>query len=73
MTHDEWERGKTLTIHNATKAQLKFMVKDRGARIASLWKENEQYRKDFDRLAQLYGQACIQLKRQRGAGDAKTD
>lgn len=73
MTHDEWERGKTLTIHNATKAQLKFMVKDRDARIASLWKENEQYRKDLDMLVQLYGQACIQLKRQGGADCAKTD
>ena len=33
MTHTEWENGKELTIHNATKEQLKFMVKDRDNRI----------------------------------------
>ena len=36
MTHTEWENGKELTIHNATKEQLKFMVKDRDNRITEL-------------------------------------
>lgn len=26
MTHNQWEQGKRLTIHNATKEQLKFMI-----------------------------------------------
>lgn len=41
MTYDEWEQGKRLTIHNATKAQLKFMVKDRDETIRKLMQEIE--------------------------------
>lgn len=29
MTHNQWEQGKRLTIHNATKEQLKFMVREK--------------------------------------------
>lgn len=28
MTHNNWEKGATLNIHNATKEQLKFMIRD---------------------------------------------
>ena len=42
MTQTEWENGKELTIHNATKEQLKFMVKDRDNRITELQKELEK-------------------------------
>ena len=28
MTHNQWEQGKRLTIHNATKEQLKIMIQD---------------------------------------------
>lgn len=50
MTHDEWEAGKRLTIHNATKEQLKFMVKDRDATIRRLIEELEQKKKECDTL-----------------------
>lgn len=39
MTYDEWVKGKELTIHNATKSQLKFMVEDRDKTICKLMQE----------------------------------
>lgn len=39
MTHNQWEHGERLTIHNATKEQLKFMVRDRDEEIRHLQKE----------------------------------
>ena len=36
MTHKQWEKGEHLNIHNATKEQLKLMVKDRDETIKSL-------------------------------------
>ena len=53
MTHKEWESGKDLTIHNATKDQLKFMVKDRDNRIAELQKELENKQKALDETMEL--------------------
>ena len=53
MTHKEWESGKDLTIHNATKDQLKFMVKDRDNRIAELQKELENKQKALDEAIEL--------------------
>lgn len=53
MTHKEWESGKELTIHNATKEQLKFMVKDRDNRIAELQKELENKQKALDEVMEL--------------------
>ena len=53
MTHKEWESGKELTIHNATKEQLKFMVKDRDNRIAELQKELENKQKALDESIEL--------------------
>ena len=53
MTDKEWERGKKLTIHNATKDQLKFMVKDRDNRIAELQKELENKQMALDGAMEL--------------------
>ena len=53
MTHKEWESGKDLTIHNATKDQLKFMVKDRDNRIAELQKELKNKQKALDESMEL--------------------
>lgn len=41
MTHDAWEHGDRLTIHNANKEQLKFMVRDRDRHIKDMSKEIE--------------------------------
>lgn len=53
MTHTEWENGKHLTIHNATKEQLKFMVKDRDKRITDLQKELENKQKVLDEAMEM--------------------
>ena len=53
MTHQEWEMGKRLTVHNATKEQLKFMVKERDNRIRELNKELEQKQKALDEAIEL--------------------
>lgn len=42
MTHDDWEKGKRLTINNANKSQLKWMIKDRDQRIKRLYDELEK-------------------------------
>ena len=54
MTHNEWEAGKQLTIHNATKEQLKFMVKDRDTTIKRLLEELEQKKKEYDTLLHTF-------------------
>ena len=53
MTHAELESGKELAIHNATKEQLKFMVKDRDNRIAELQKELKNKQKALDEAMEL--------------------
>ena len=53
MTHSEWENGKELTIHNATKEQLKFMVKDRDNCITELQKELKNKQKALDEAMEL--------------------
>ena len=53
MTQAEWESGKELAIHNATKEQLKFMVKDRDNRIAELQKELKNKQKALDEAMEL--------------------
>ena len=52
MTHSEWEHGENLTICNATKEQLKLMVKDRNATIRRLWEEKEELQKLVDWLSE---------------------
>lgn len=39
MTHNQWEQGKRLTIHNVTKEQFKFMVRERELIIQDLTKQ----------------------------------
>lgn len=39
MTHKQWENGERLNICNATKEQLKLMVKNRDETIKRLQKE----------------------------------
>ena len=39
MTNKQYENGEHLNIHNATKEQLKFIVKDRDETIKRLQKE----------------------------------
>ena len=39
MTHNDWEKGATLTIHNATKEQLKFMVRDEQSHSSRLYEQ----------------------------------
>ncbi|NBK77339.1 hypothetical protein D5272_01720 [bacterium D16-76] len=41
MTHNAWEHGDRLTIHNASKEQLKFMVRGRDRCIKDMTKEIE--------------------------------
>ena len=53
MTHKEWENGKNLTIHNATKEQLKFMVRVRDSRIKELQKELDNKQKALDEAIEL--------------------
>ena len=36
MTNKQYENGEYLNIHNATKEQLKFMVKDRDETIKKI-------------------------------------
>lgn len=50
MTHDASERGVRLTIHNANKAQLKFMVEDRDSRIRDMLKEIETLKAEQEML-----------------------
>jgi hypothetical protein len=53
MTHEQWERGETLTIHNATKEQLKFMIKDKNRQIAELQSELKEMKAAFNELVTL--------------------
>lgn len=48
MTHNQWEQGKRLTIHNATKEQLKFMVRERELMIQDLTKQLDEKQKTLE-------------------------
>lgn len=48
MTHNQWEQGGRLTIHNATKKQLKFMVREREAMIQDLQKRLDEKQKALE-------------------------
>ena len=50
MTHDQYERGERLTIHNATKDQLKWMVKDRDATIRHQYEEIQKLKDEKRKL-----------------------
>lgn len=48
MTHNQWEQGKKITIHNATKEQLKFMVRERESMIQDLTKQLDEKQKALE-------------------------
>lgn len=54
MTHAAWERGEQLTIHNATKAQLQWMIKDRDETIKRLSAQIEEERRSHDKMIAFY-------------------
>ena len=53
MTHEAYERGEYLTIHNANKTQLKCMIEDRDIRIKNLYDEIEEYKRTIDGLCTM--------------------
>lgn len=61
MTHEEWENGERLTVSNATKDQLKWMVKDRDETIRRLYEENERLKADRDKLLNLLCKSASRL------------
>lgn len=67
MTHDQWERGERLTIHNATREQLKWMVKDREETIRRLYEENEKLKKEQETLLSFMCEHFDQFKKEAAA------
>ena len=53
MTHDQWEKGERLTVNNATKDQLKWMVKDRDETIGKLYEEIERLKAEQEKLLEF--------------------
>ena len=53
MTHNQWEQGKRLTIHNATKEQLKFMVTEKEIRIQGLQKQLDEKQKELEEAIKM--------------------
>ena len=53
MTHNQWEQGKRLTIHNATKEQLKFMVREREITIRDLQKQLDEKQKTLEEAIKM--------------------
>lgn len=63
MTHKELENGTKLTVNNATKDQLIWMVKDRDERIKHLYEELQKERDLSKSLALALGE--VELNRRR--------
>lgn len=61
MTHKELENGTKLTVNNATKEQLIWMVKDRDERIKHLYEELQKERDLSKSLALALGE--VELNR----------
>lgn len=53
MTHKQWENGEYLNIHNATKEQLKLMIKARDEEIKSLQKQLEEKQATLDETMKM--------------------
>lgn len=53
MTHNQWEQEKRLTIHNATKEQLKFMVNERETMIQDLQKQLDEKQKALEEAIKM--------------------
>lgn len=62
MTHDALERRERLTMHNATKAQLKQMLKDEKSVTARLYSENQELNGAVDTLTRYCGTAVTLLQ-----------
>lgn len=54
MTHNQWEHGERLTMHNATKEQLKFMVKDRDRQIKDLQEKLQSSEQVITQFSDLF-------------------
>lgn len=63
MTHAEWEKGKSLTVDNATKTQLKWMVIDRDARIKRLYNELEKSKRENKILIESIAELVEKVKK----------
>lgn len=53
MTHNQWEQGKMLIVHNATKEQLKFMVIERETMIQDLQKQLDEKQKALEEAIKM--------------------
>ena len=53
MIYNQWEQGKRLTIHNATKDQLKFMVRERESMIQDLTKQLDETQKALEEAIKM--------------------
>lgn len=53
MTHNQFEHGEKLTIHNTTKEQLKFMVRERETMIQDLQKQLDEKQKALDEAIKM--------------------
>ena len=58
MTHNKWEKGEHLNIHNATKEQLKLMVKDRDEIIKRLHEQLDEKQATLDEAIEML-EKCI--------------
>lgn len=63
MTHDDWENGASLTVHNATKSQLIFMVKDRDRAISRLYKQIEEKENIINNLIGFIGEMAMEVSK----------
>ena len=63
MTYNELENGKRLTVNNATKEQLKFMIRDEKATANRLYEEKQEQAKIIDTLAKYIGVAVPLLQK----------
>lgn len=69
MTHKEWENGKELTVDNATKEQLIWMVKDRDEQIKHLYEELQKERVLSKELASVLGMVLGNISNSRNKSD----
>lgn len=53
MTYNQWVQGKRLTINNATKEQLKFMVRERESMIQGLQKQLDERQKELEEAIKM--------------------
>lgn len=53
MTHKRWENGEHLNIHNATKEQLKLMIKARDEEIKELLKQLDEKQMALDEAIEM--------------------